>query len=486
MKKTSSKKLDKNKFILFFSRGISIVLGLLMAVFLFFIFKTNIFPLKFLIMFVFFAIIICSLFIFFLWRKTENWIRIFVSCLGVLLSVLCFVGIVYIESTYKFIHNMLSGEYENITYNVVVLNNSYEYINALEGKSIGLIDTNYDKVVNKLGETISFVDSLEESTGDLYYHLFEGKTSAIVVDNDVYDMLKEFEGEYNFEEETKIIFTFEVSTEVTEEQAKSINVETDPFIVYISGIDQWGKVSTVRGRSDVNILAVVNPKTHKILLLNTPRDYYVKLHNKGSIPDKLTHAGIYGIDVSMKTLEDLYEADINYFLRVNFDTLVQLVDEIGGIDVNSDTAFYSSHKKGWYVEKGINHLDGKKALAYSRERYAYLTGDRHRGKNQQDVLSAIIKKTTSSKVLLTKYNKILNSLDDSFQTNIPTNMVTDFIKYQLDKMPNWDVQSISVSGSDSYDYTYSYGTKQKLYVMVPYQNDVLNAIQKINEVLDEK
>ena len=132
------------------------------------------------------------------------------------------------------------------------------------------------------------------------------------------------------------------------------------------------------------------------------------------------------------------------------------------------------------------YLDGKKALAYSRERYAYVSGDRHRGQNQQDVISAIIKKTTSSKVLLTKYNDILGTLDGSFQTNMPTTMVNDFIKYQLNEMPSWNVNSISVSGSDAHDYTYSFGTNQKLYVMVPYEADIINAKSKLNEVLNEK
>ena len=163
-----------------------------------------------------------------------------------------------------------------------------------------------------------------------------------------------------------------------------------------------------------------------------------------------------------------------------------MVDVIGGIDVYSDTAFNSFHIPGWFVSKGINHLDGKKALAYSRERYAYVSGDRHRGQNQQDVISAIIKKTTSSKVLLTKYNDILGTLDGSFQTNMPTTMVNDFIKYQLNEMPSWNVNSISVSGSDAHDYTYSFGTNQKLYVMVPYEADIINAKSKLNEVLNEK
>ena len=209
-----------------------------------------------------------------------------------------------------------------------------------------------------------------------------------------------------------------METKVSNNPTSNITISKDSFALYISGIDQWGSVSTVRGRSDVNIVAIVNPKIHKVLLINTPRDYYVQLHGKTGLKDKLTHAGVYGIDMSLNTLEDLYDINIDYYLRVNFDTLVKLVDVIGGIEVYSDKTFISSHQRDWKIKEGMNKMDGKQALAYSRERYAYKEGDRHRGKNQQDVITAIIKKASSSKVILTKYNSILDTLEGSFQTNI--------------------------------------------------------------------
>ena len=235
----------------------------------------------------------------------------------------------------------------------------------------------------------------------------------------------------------------------------------------------------------MNQLVVVNPKTNHILLVNTPRDYYVRLAGTIGLKDKLTHAGIYGINKSIDTLEDLYDININHYLRVNFNTLVKVVDVIGGIDVYSDKTFNSFHIKGWTVSKGLNHFNGKEALAYSRERYAYIDGDHHRGRNQQDVITAIINKITTSKVLISKYNSILNVLDGSFQTDISTSGITSFIKYQLDKMPSWKVESIAVSGYNSYNYTYSMGYNYKLYVMEPDYDSIETAKEKIKEVLNE-
>ena len=236
----------------------------------------------------------------------------------------------------------------------------------------------------------------------------------------------------------------------------------------------------------MNQLAVVNPKTHHILLVNTPRDYYVQLAGTTGLKDKLTHAGIYGIQKSIDTLEKFYGIDIQYYLRVNFDTLIRVVDVIGGVDINSDASFTCHTNNKVHVEKGWNHFNGAQALAYSRERYAYLTGDHHRGANQQQVITAIINKVSTSSVLIQKYNDILNSLDGSFQTDMSMDSILAFIRYQLDAMPDWNVESIAVSGFNSMDYTYSMGTGRKLYVMEPDMDSVQKAIARIQEVYNEK
>jgi len=237
--------------------------------------------------------------------------------------------------------------------------------------------------------------------------------------------------------------------------------ETKPFTIYISGIDTYGGIDTV-SRSDVNILVVVNPRSHKILLVNTPRDYYVQLHGTTGLRDKLTHSGVYGIDMSVKTMEDLYATPIDYYLRINFTSLVNIIDVLGGVDVNSAYNFKVGSDS---FVIGSNHLDGKKALEFARDRYSFEEGDRTRGENQQRVIEAIISKMSSSSSLL-HYPDILESLQNSFQTNMSSIDITQLIRSQLNDMAKWQVKSTSVNGSDSHNYTYSMPTTM-LYVMEP-------------------
>lgn len=249
-----------------------------------------------------------------------------------------------------------------------------------------------------------------------------------------------------------------------------------PFVLYISGIDTYGQVSTT-SRSDVNILAVVNPKTHRILLINTPRDYYVQLHGTTGVRDKLTHAGIYGIDMSVKTLEDLYGVPINSYLRINFSSLVAIVDSLGGVDVNSDYDFGE-------FSQGVNHLDGKQALAFSRERYAFTEGDRTRGQNQQKVIEAIIAKL-NNRAMLVHLPRILQTLEGSFETNIPPNEITNTLNRQLNDLRAWQTTSISVDGVGQNAPTYSMGT-QLLYVMEPDSQTLDNARHQMDVVLQAR
>lgn len=250
---------------------------------------------------------------------------------------------------------------------------------------------------------------------------------------------------------------------------------TKPFVVYISGIDTYGAVSSV-SRSDVNILAVINPKTHQILLVNTPRDYYVQLHGTTGVKDKLTHAGIYGIDMSVNTLQDLYGVHIDYYMRVNFASLMNIVDTLGGVDVYSDYAFKAG---GYSYNTGLNKLDGKAALAFSRERYSFDDGDRTRGKNQQRVIEGIIRKLSSPSTLV-GYQDILKSLDGAFQTNASSTEIASLVRQQMDDMRHWQTESISVDGTGVTASTYSMGAMQ-LYVMIPNQSSTDAVKQKIGQ-----
>lgn len=221
----------------------------------------------------------------------------------------------------------------------------------------------------------------------------------------------------------------------------------NPFIMYISGSDtRSDKLSDEKSRSDVNILAVVNPKTHQVLLLNTPRDYYVPNPALNNGMDKLTHCGKYGIDNSMKALEGLYDISIDYQCRINFKGFETLIDSIGGIDVNSDVAFTTEITSNVHINKGMNHLNGFEALAFARERYALASGDFARGENQMKVIKAIADKATSSDTIIKNYSSIMNSIEGMFETDVPQALIKYAVKSQLGDKPDWNIKSFAVTG----------------------------------------
>lgn len=224
----------------------------------------------------------------------------------------------------------------------------------------------------------------------------------------------------------------------------------------------------------------INTNTHEALLTSIPRDYYVTLHSYGA-KDKLTHSGIYGVNETVKTAEDLLDTDINYYVRVNFTTVIKLVDKLGGIDVYSD---YNFSRNGYNFKKGYNHINGDAALVFSRERYSFAGGDNQRVKNQQHVIEAVMKKVLNSTTLLTKYTDILDSLKGSFQTNIAQDDISSLVKDQINNMSSWTIKSNSLTGTGASSSTYSMGST-KLYVMVPNSTSVTSAKEKIDEVLGE-
>ena len=252
----------------------------------------------------------------------------------------------------------------------------------------------------------------------------------------------------------------------------------------ISGIDTRGS-EIINTRSDVNIIAVVNPTTHQILLITTPRDYYIPIPGiSDGMNDKLTHAGTYGIDVSMETLGALYETDINYYVRLNFSSLIEIVDILGGVDVYSEYAFTTGWESGYEMEvqQGINHFDGKQALAFSRERHALEGGDNQRGKNQQAVITAMLKKVLSPTMLL-KANSIINQVSQDVETNISQGQLNSLVKSQLKSGAKWTIQSVAASGTDGEDYCYSV-PDMPLYVLYP-DEEVVNSIVELANIVEE-
>lgn len=273
---------------------------------------------------------------------------------------------------------------------------------------------------------------------------------------------------------------------VTPDQPASVvttpDIEIEPFNVFISGIDTHGEIVNV-SRSDVNMIATVNPDTHTILLTSIPRDYYVQLHGTTGLRDKLTHAGIYGVDMSRTTLEDLFGITIDHYIRINFDTVTQIVDTIDGIDITPDHTFRAwTDSSCEYTANTPMHLYGPCALAYARERYAYAEGDHHRVKNQQDVLSAVVDKLSTDRSLIFVYPKLLDILGKSIQTDVPTKIIDQLIRDQITDSPTWHITKNQVTGTGSMDYTYSMPS-QPLYVMIPDMASVTSATDIITKVL---
>ena len=392
-----------------------------------------------------------------------------------LVGIVINIGIFSIgTSTRSFINSLQQTDSQTyIDYAIVALKKDAIKLDTLD-QTVGVLEVDNsnevrEAVADKTPSTVAVYATPTESI----LALRESRAQMAVLTGAYLDELREGANNVLYLE-LEVLSTFRVKS--TQAAAPKTNL-SEPFIVYISGIDTYGSISTT-SRSDVNILAVVNPKTHTILFVNTPRDYYVQLHGTTGTKDKLTHAGLYGIDQSEKTLEDLYGIDINYNVKINFTSLEKIVNTVGGIEVDSEYNFSSG---GFSFTTGKNQLDGKQALAFSRERYSFDGGDRTRGQNQMRVLTALIGKISEPSVIV-NYQAILGSLNGVFQTNMTSGDMTTIIRNQLDSMAKWNISSISVDGTGASQPTYSMGA-QNLYVMIPDEASLTSAKNKINSVL---
>ena len=266
--------------------------------------------------------------------------------------------------------------------------------------------------------------------------------------------------------------------------AEANKITKEPFVIYLSGVDTRGEL-TENARSDVNILAAVNPVTKRVALVNTPRDYYVDLAGTSS-KDKLTHAGLYGVETSMETLGNLYGVNVDHYIRINFAGFISIIDALGGVDVYSDQAFTSVGSPGYYdpttFVEGWNHLDGKSALAFARERHAFASGDIQRGINQMKVIDAMLNKIKSP-ALLMGFSKIMDAAADCFVTSFSQDQISALVRMQLSDFAEWDIESYTVTGTSS-SSTKCYSAKgQKLYVMKPDDASVSKAREMLASVL---
>lgn len=449
----------------------------------------DILPLKYLSVLIGILLLLNIIFNFFLFRKkVKKKPKKIVSIISILFSILFLLGSFYIYKTFAVIDNF-SQKYKTYTYHVVVPNeSSYEKIEDLSTKTLGYYNDNSEatkKAINKLGTVIT---TENEGFGNLeslgVSILTEEKDSILLEESQKIklDTAGNNESSENvlsgFSGKTRILYTFKVKAKP---ESKDVNVTKDVFNIYISGMDEYGEVSEI-SRSDVNMVLTVNPKTKQILITNIPRDYYVQLHDTTGYKDKLTHAGNYGIETSVKTLEDLLGIEINYYFKVNFSSLENIINALGGVDVYSEYTFTTWN--GYNFTKGYNSVDGKAALAFARERKTFTDGDNQRGKNQQALIEAIFRKVTSPE-MITKYNSLLNSLSDSIITNMPTKSMTNLAKMQLKDNAKWIITSNSLKGIGSYDYTYTY-PYQELYVMVPEEESITESKTLITKILNDE
>ena len=471
-----SKKKNKSK--MSFMKYLSIFLLIVSVLILVLVYFINVLPIDYFIVLLVLVLLIDLVVIKLLLCK-----GIIRNVIGVLLSIILIIimvfGITYELNTIDFLKQLGFNTYKEENFNILVLKDSeYNDLNNLNNKVIGHLDNNLhigvNKTIKKIEKDIDFDSKILIDINELVNSLLNREVDPIILEDAQISMLKEANNDlFN---NIKILSTFNIDTEIKNEK-ENIDITNDSYNILITGVDTYGSITKV-SRSDVNMVISINPKDNKILITSIPRDYYVYLSDFSSY-DKLTHTGIYGIETSIKAVEDLLDIDINYYVKVNFTTLIDIVDLLGGIEVDSKYEFTSID--GYHYSVGKNYLNGNEALSFARERKAFSDGDRVRIKNQQLVLKSIINKLLSSKII-TNYNNLLNSLNNKFLTNMTDDELTKLIKWQIDGMHSWNIDNVSLNGTDDYQYTYSY-QKQLLYVMMPDKESVNNAKEKINSIM---
>lgn len=413
--------------------------------------------------------------------------RIFI--LGIVLSILIDavlgLGAYYVGKTSQLLDDVGGAEYKTDNMIAVVraddsaetIYDAKEYTFAIQNSQD---QENTGKMVDDLGNILGGDIRTEEyeTVVEEAQALLDGEVGAAIYNEAFTGIIEEaIEG---YPDQVRILYQYGIDTYIRQEAPSPETVE-QPFSVYISGIDVAGPITT-NSRSDVNIIMTINPNTNKILLTTTPRDYYVPIPDvSGGERDKLTHAGIYGVDVSMATLESIYGIDITYYARVNFTSLINIVDALGGVDVNSEYAFEAG---GYQFQEGTNHLDGEQALAFSRERHSFAAGDNQRGKNQEAVLTGILQKAMSP-AILANASEIITSVSDCVETNMTRTEMARLINRQIGDGGNWRIEAVAATGRGDSQPCYSSGS-QKLYVMWPDEASTAEISGKMQQILEGK
>lgn len=429
------------------------------------------------------------------WIKTD---KIICGLVALLLSAAMLYGMSAAGSLQNVLQRISGKTIEKTTsYVLVMADDPARSIGDTQGYTFGLLQEEDMENTNALLEDIETglgaVHTVSyDSPTRLADALYDSEAGAIILNAGYVSALEATDGYESFSTDTRILYEFSTTREV-EPIAPNAAITTEPFVVYCSGIDARSSDISIQSLSDVNILAVIHPRTHQILLINTPRDYYVPLAFNGQ-RDKLTHAGVYGITESAAVLGNLYGVQPDYYARVNFYGLKQIVDALGGVDVYSDYDFSTVgmevpnengqgvHFARYSFTQGYNHVNGEQAILFARERHAFNDGDNQRGKNQMAVIKAIVDKGTSP-AILKSYQKVLNAVANSFITSMNYEDISSLVQMQLRDGAQWNVTTYSVSGSGSMEYCYSM-PDMELSVMWPNASQINTAKSLIQQVMN--
>ena len=466
------------------SKILGVISLIVYVVFCIFLIMLNMFPIKYLSLFLGIFTIIYIIFLVFIFvKKIKKKLRITATIILTLFAILFGIGIKYLSETIDFLDVINNKMLQKETYYVMVLESSnIKDISVLKNKKIGLYNSlNGENALTKLQKKVKVKYEEYKDIEEMFEDLQKGKLAAVLINDSIKNLLSSELSDMNLE--LKEVHNLSISIE-KEEIVKIVDVTKKTFNIYVAGGDAYGSIDNVTN-TDVNMVISVDPINRKLLLTSIPRDYYVNLPSFGkNAYDKLTHAGYYGIEESVKAVEKLLNIDINYYVKVNFSTVVGVIDAIGGVDVNSDYSFCVT-TTGVCVRKGINHLDGYSAMMFARERQSFTDGDVQRVKNQQKVIEAIINKATSSTAIITNFSGILNSVSESLSTNMDTKSINKFVKMQLNNMSSWSIESNNLVGTDLYTInTYTFpGTE--LYVMKQSEESVDFAKNRINEYIKQ-
>lgn len=479
----------------------AIILSVILVVFtgglVYQIFKLQILPDNILIPIILVLILLTMIFVLLINFSTHGLVsRILCSLMVVVLSAVYGLGNYYLYSTNTTLETVTDqGNKAKNTVSVVVLNSSgLENVNSLEGSKLGVLKTIGNEATKKSltdlkKNNVTYTKKTYDNMLGMLKALYDGEVDAIVLNEAYRSNVCDLEDYTNFNNDTKVIHKTVYYTKENSSSLAVSDITSKPFNILISGNDSFGSLDE-NSRSDVDMLVTINPVTSTILLTSIPRDSYVKevcndyACNYG-VYDKLTHTGIYGVDTTKDTIENLLGIDINYVYRVNFTSMIDIVDALGGVDVTvpegmAVSKFYTnSNLEG--VHEGENHLDGKRALAYSRERKAYLDGDLQRARNQQQVLQAMFKKATSPEIIK-NYTSLLKALIGAFDTNMTTKEITSFIKYQIQAKPSWKFEQFVLKGDNDLKMSAELGSEVS--VVILYDSYINIAHDKIQAVLD--